>query len=229
MNIDQNLTMTSREIAELTGKEHKNVKADAERMLETLEVDALTFQRIYKDSMNRSQVEYALPKDETLCLMAGYNVKARMTIIKRWQELESQAKPVFQLPDFTNPAIAARAWADEVEAKLKAIETIKQKDEIILAVADLNIKAGQVSIAEFAKNLAIPDLGQNNLYKWLKGRGFLQSNNHPYQQYVTRGYFVMKPYENKIKGEVVYKTLLTPRGTAWLSKMLHAEFELSEE
>lgn len=32
------------------------------------------------------------------------------------EQLNKQAKPAFALPDFTNPAAAARAWADAVEA-----------------------------------------------------------------------------------------------------------------
>lgn len=86
-----NLTMSSREIAELTSKQHKNVKRDIALMLMELGLDGLNFERIYFDSMNRQQVEYVLPKDETLCLMAGYDIKARMKIIKRWQELEQEA------------------------------------------------------------------------------------------------------------------------------------------
>ncbi|MEG6060032.1 Rha family transcriptional regulator [Enterobacter roggenkampii] len=47
------LKMTSREIADLTGKEHKNVTVDIRRMLDELGEDALKFQRIYRDRMNR--------------------------------------------------------------------------------------------------------------------------------------------------------------------------------
>ncbi len=40
-------TMSSREIARLTGKQHKNVKRDIENMLGELEIDALSFGHIY--------------------------------------------------------------------------------------------------------------------------------------------------------------------------------------
>ena len=45
-------TMSSREIAELCGKEHRNVLADIRTMCEQLNLDVLTFQHIYLDSMN---------------------------------------------------------------------------------------------------------------------------------------------------------------------------------
>lgn len=54
------LTMTSREIAELTDKEHFHVRRDIETMLVELERDALTFQSIYLDTLNREQIEYVL-------------------------------------------------------------------------------------------------------------------------------------------------------------------------
>ncbi|EBC0167624.1 Rha family transcriptional regulator, partial [Salmonella enterica subsp. enterica] len=50
--------MSSREIAELTGKQHKNVKRDIEKMLSDLQEDALRFEHIYLDVQNRQQIEY---------------------------------------------------------------------------------------------------------------------------------------------------------------------------
>ena len=41
------MTMSSLEIAKLTGKEHKNVLADIRTMLEELEIEELSFQRFY--------------------------------------------------------------------------------------------------------------------------------------------------------------------------------------
>lgn len=53
--------LPKREIAELTGKEHKHVKREIEVMLDQLCEDGLKFERIYFDSMNRQQAEYLLP------------------------------------------------------------------------------------------------------------------------------------------------------------------------
>jgi len=82
-------TMSSREIAKLTGKRHDNVMADIRKMLAELEpTDLLTFQVIEKDGRNRDQPVYRLPKRETLILVSGYSVELRARIIDRWQELE---------------------------------------------------------------------------------------------------------------------------------------------
>ena len=91
------LTMSSLEIAELTGKQHKHVIRDIRNMLNQLEIQSAQFWADYKDSKGRTYQCYHLPKDETICLIAGYNAQVRMRIIKRWQELEQGlAVPVNQ-------------------------------------------------------------------------------------------------------------------------------------
>lgn len=83
------VTMSSREIAELTGKRHDNVKTDIEKMLNELGEDVLNFQGIYFDSMNRKQVEYLLDRRHVECLLTGYNAMLRMKVIDRMHEIES--------------------------------------------------------------------------------------------------------------------------------------------
>lgn len=65
--------MSSREIAELTGKRHPGVKRDIKVVMDQLGEDVSKFARIYFDSMNRQQTEYLLPEDKTITLVAGYS------------------------------------------------------------------------------------------------------------------------------------------------------------
>lgn len=81
--------MSSREIAHLCDKRHSNVKRDCEIMFSELEIDALSFEHIYFDGMNRQQTEYLLNEELTMTLVTGYNVILRNRVIKRWQELEA--------------------------------------------------------------------------------------------------------------------------------------------
>lgn len=91
------LTMSSLEIAELTGKQHKNVLADIRKMLDDLEINSAVFSAQYKDSTGRSLVMFNLPKRESLILVSGYSAVLRARIIDRWQELEQGfAVPVNQ-------------------------------------------------------------------------------------------------------------------------------------
>lgn len=110
------LTMSSREIADLTNKDHRNVTADIRKMLGELGEDVLSFQRIYRDTMNREQIEFQLDRELTDTLLTGYSAVLRRKVIVRWRELERAAattKPA--LPQ--NFAEALRILASEVEAK----------------------------------------------------------------------------------------------------------------
>lgn len=89
---DNPLTMSSREIAELTGKRHPDVKRDIVTMLQALEVDVSIFAHIYSDARNRPQTEYLLDRDHTDCLLTGYSAPLRMKVIRRWRELEAAEK-----------------------------------------------------------------------------------------------------------------------------------------
>lgn len=89
---DENVarTMSSREIAELTGKRHPDVKRDIVSMLAELKADARSFAHIYLDSRRREQTEYLLDREHTDCLLTGYSAMLRMRVIRRWKELEAQ-------------------------------------------------------------------------------------------------------------------------------------------
>lgn len=86
---NQPVTMSSREIAELTGKRHPDVKRDTERMLVDLGEDVSRFAHIYTDSMNREQTEYRLDRELTETLLLGYSAPLRRKVIKRLRELEA--------------------------------------------------------------------------------------------------------------------------------------------
>ncbi|MDY7559932.1 Rha family transcriptional regulator [Pseudomonas sp. CCC3.2] len=82
--------MSSREIANVTGKRHDNVKRDIVAMLKELKVDALSFEDIYLDGRNREQLQYLLDREYTDCLLTGYSAPMRMKVVRRWHELEGQ-------------------------------------------------------------------------------------------------------------------------------------------
>ena len=87
------MTMSSLEIAELTGKEHKHVLRDIRKMLEELEIDTAQLWTVYKADNKQTYECFKLPKNLTIALVSGYNIKLRLAIIDRWQELENQSKP----------------------------------------------------------------------------------------------------------------------------------------
>ena len=88
----ETVSMTSLEIAELTGKEHKHVVRDIRNMIEQLGITDSSFAASYKDQQLIDRPCFNLPKRETLILVSGYSVEMRAKIIDRWQELENQVR-----------------------------------------------------------------------------------------------------------------------------------------
>ncbi len=120
-------TMTSREIAELTGKRHPDVKRDIRNMLESLGFSVSSFAHTYKDSQNKEQEEYRIDRELTLTLVSGYDIPLRHRVVTKLSELENKAVAgAIAIPDFSNPAIAARAWAEQYEARIQAEKTKAQ-------------------------------------------------------------------------------------------------------
>jgi len=87
------LTMSSLEIAELTGKRHDHVMRDIRVILVELYVEGGVpkFGDTHINPQNgQAYPIFRLPKRETLILVSGYNVQMRAKIIDRWQELEAK-------------------------------------------------------------------------------------------------------------------------------------------
>lgn len=90
--------MSSREIAELTGKRHGDVIRDIRNMLDQLGDDA-NLRHVVETKDVRGYIDrFCLPKDLTITLVSGYNVQMRYAITKRWLELEAQVAQPAALP-----------------------------------------------------------------------------------------------------------------------------------
>ena len=87
------LTMSSLEIAGLTGKAHKHVLADIRKLLSELGFQPAEFSARYIDGKGESRECYALPQRECLILVSGYSIRMRAAIIDRWQALEAALTP----------------------------------------------------------------------------------------------------------------------------------------
>ena len=92
ISIYQEQTMTSLEIAELTGKQHKHVM-EAIRKMEPawMNVAGSNFRLgSYKDANSQLRPCYLLTKSECLYIATKFNDEARARLVLRWQELESE-------------------------------------------------------------------------------------------------------------------------------------------
>lgn len=74
------------------------------------------------------------------------------------------------IPNFSNPAEAARAWAAEYEAKQKAIETVEYQKPLV-QIAETRIdKKGCFSLTDINKSLG---LKRGLITNWAKSKGYI--------------------------------------------------------
>lgn len=215
-------TMSSREIATLTNKEHRNVLRDIRDMLN--EIGQLNFEpTYYTDSCNRKQLEYNLNRELTDTLLTGYSIPLRHAVIKRWHELEQKQTSLAP----TN-MIEALTLALE---QAKKIEVLQIENNIMQPKADFyDTVMGSDTVCDMAtvaKTLNI-GIGRNNLLELLRVKGILQCNNAPYQSQVDRGRFkVIESKFTKPNGDVCinFKTVVTQKGLDFIRKILEVKNE----
>ena len=210
-------TMSSREIADLTGKEHRSVLRDIDVL--NVNYEKLGMHKVvptsYQDSFNRQQRQYELTKMQTIDLMTGYNIELRIKINRRWEELENQSK--FQVPSTIAEALRLAAnQAEQIEHQQKQIE--EQKPKVLFADAVATSKTS-ILVGELAKLIKQNgyDIGQNRLFDWLRTNGYLINRkgtdyNMPTQRSMDLGLFEIK--ENTIAHSDGHTSIIkTPKVT----------------
>ncbi len=207
MNLIKNnaKTMSSREIAQLTGKRHGHVFRDIEKMLGELELEGCI--QPWIDPQNKQVYhEFLLDRRLTDCLLTGYSAKARIKVIDRWHELEQESQ--FKVP--TN-FIEAMELATE-QAKL--LEEAKPKLAVYDALAD---RKGDVSTTVVAKQLGMTAIKLN---RFLRDKGVKWQN----ADLPKAGYMDLFNVVSDIKnGHEFTQCLITPKGQIEIAKMVENE------
>jgi phage regulator Rha-like protein len=137
-------TMSSLEIAKLTGKPHNDVMKAIRAMESGWEKVSqgkfsLSSRKVQQPNGGvREYPCYELTKTECLYVATKFNDEARAKLVIRWEELEKQARSsMIALPNFEDPAEAAMAWAKEYkEKKVLAIENKRLEDENVMLAAE---------------------------------------------------------------------------------------------
>lgn len=141
-------TMTSLEIAEVTGKRHDSILRDIRNIL-SQGVDAHNFvETYYTDKSNRQQKCYTLTKKGCLILASGYDVILREKIINRWEELETKDRNKYQVPkSFAEALMLAAKQQEQIEEQRRQLEaTSKEIVELNGVIAEMEPKVTYVDM-----------------------------------------------------------------------------------
>lgn len=162
-------TMSSVEIAELTGKLHKNVLADIRSMLAELEIDSADFSAQYKDSTGRFLPCFNLDREMTDTLLTGYSAKMRLAVVRRWRELEAA---IAQPRELSRMDLIQLAFEAE-QARLQLTIQVEQQATKIHSLENL-FKEGMTH-TQFCKGLNGVNVMQ--VGKYLESRNWLYNES----------------------------------------------------
>ena len=183
ININKVQTMTSLEIAELTGKQHKNVMQAIRNMEPAWEkVNGLKFQLVeYRDQKGELRPCYQLTKTECLYIATKFNDEARAKLVLRWEELEMEdiRRKMSEVRCLPEPKEILRL-ADEITGE--GLRMVNEPAEDTLTATQV-AKTFNMDVRDF--NAVLEDLGIQyrrgghwNIAEELEGRGYTALRTH---------------------------------------------------
>ena len=204
--------MSSREIAELTGKRHDHILRDIETMAGFLGTSPQIWGHL-PDAYGRPQRVANLPRRECLILVSGYSIEMRARIIDRWQTLEAVATP--QVPQTYAAALRLAAeQAERIEQQAAALALAAPK----VAVVDRYMSAnGGQTFRQVARILGAKEPA---FRAWLAASRImyqLAGQWTPYAEHIDAGRFEVKAGSAQ-NGHAFSSALFTPKGVAWVAE-----------
>ena len=208
-------------VAEVFRKEHDKVKRDIENQIIKLnkagegEFSTANFGvSVYKTDRGRKYTKFTLTEDAFAIVAMSYitpeAMKFKVKFIQEFKRMKESLQKQFAVP--TTFAEALRLAADLQEENERNKPKVEAHDKFISG--ENYQKVGQV-----AKVLGI---GRNKLFEFLRDNKVLMTDNTPYQQYIDRGYFVVKETSIEMGSRIKNKpqTYVTAKGVDYISKLL---------
>lgn len=209
-------TISSREIAELTGKRHSDI-LEAIRNMESAweKINERKFPLVnYKDAKGEMRPEYRLNKTECLYVATKFNDEARAKLILRWEELELEKQN--QIPQSFSEALKlAYEQSLKIEEQQKQLEA--QAPKVLFTEAVMG-SSSSCLIGELAKIITQNgyEIGEKRLFKYMRENRYLgqkgERYNIPNQQYIEQGLFELKKGTRSGNNGVMHTTI-TPKVT----------------
>lgn len=196
-NVNGQLVVSSRVIAEQLGKQHKHVLESIENIIKnsSADISALFIKSEYTAINGKKNPEYLLTQDGFTLYMfniQGYN-EYKLAYINEFNRMKQQLQNQYKIP--ANYPEALRLYADEVEKNEKLALENKVKEQQILELQpkalyyDLILQCKELlSTTMIAKDYGMSAISFNKLLHEL-GVQYSQSGIwFLYQKYATYGY-----------------------------------------
>ena len=207
------LTMSSREIADLTGSTHDNVLKTIRALVKKGVV--LGNETPYVHPQNgQTYKQYELDYRNTMIVVSGYNVELRARIIDRWMTLEESAKsdPLAMLSDPAAMRGILLSYTEKVIELESRIEADKPKTQFFDQFMNAD---GLYGLQNAARAL---NCRPNLFIRWLKEHYlFYQGGNLVARvQFIQMGIFEVKT--TLVDDKVRPQAFITPKGLKYLNE-----------
>lgn len=214
-------TMSSREIAELTGSTHDNVLKTVRGLIKRGVVSGNETPYVHPQN-GQTYREIQLDYRNTMVVVSGYSVELRAKIIDRWQDLERAARqPAL---DLNNPADLRLLLANYANDNLELQGQIADLTPKAEALDRIATAEGSLCITDAAKTLQVrPKV----LFDYLRSHRWIYSrpggDNVAYQSHLASGVLEHKTttiHRSDGSEKVTTQVRVTPKGLTRLAKNL---------
>lgn len=198
-------TMSSLQIAEVTGKRHSDI-------LEAIRVMEPAWEKVaqrkfplgsYKDANQQDRPCYELSKIECLYIATKFNDEARAKLILRWEQLETEKQSIQVPGSFKEALLLAAQQQEQIEEQQKQIGYmstelvgVKKKNAYLESYLEIIMKSkNTVTITQVAQDYGMSARAMNTLLNELRIQRKVKGQWILYASYISSGYVRSSTFE----------------------------------
>jgi phage antirepressor YoqD-like protein len=216
------ITMTSREIADLVESRHDHVKTSIERLAKTGAIQ-LPSMRDVKNDKNQTVSEFVICKRDTYVIVAQLSPQFTARLVDRWLELEGQNKQ-FAIPTTLSSALRLAAeQAETIEHQAQQLAEAKPHIEFVERYVDASGSKG------FRQVCKLLGANENRFREFLLEQKImyrLGAEWVPHAQHLEAKRFEVKAGTSD-SNHAFNQARFTPKGINWVAG-LWAQYNLHE-
>lgn len=212
---------------------HKSFMAKVPQVLKAVAINFATVQYEIGQGAKRERQIAIFEKREAMLMAMSYSYDIQAVVYDAWEKAEKALlqSSIITLPNFLNPAEAAKAWAVEYELKVESQKQLAIAQDMVAEALpkiesfDMLMDCNKTfSVLETSKLL---EVGQHKLFKALRKHGYISEANVPYERFCVNGTGLFKvklskPFRNQHSGaiEVTRGTEVTAKGVEYLRRKI---------
>lgn len=207
------LTMSSREIADMTGRRHDNVMPICRQLRDTGVCPEIQETPYTNHQNGQTYAECQLSKRDSLVLIARLSPEFTAALVDRWQQLEAQQTPA--VPQTMAQALRLAAeQAEQLEAQHEQLALAAPKVEFV----DRYVQAGGAKgFREVAKLLQAKEPEFRSFLAERRVMYRLGEEWTAYQPHIDAGRFVVRAGVARGNEHAFSTTKFTPKGVQWIA------------